>query len=78
MITIGVSGRQFCQDIPVTDDEILEDTETYTLSLTSTDNDVVIATPTASLIILDTIDGNVILMHKYTIFVTPLNVHSFC
>ena len=73
-----MSGREFCLDIPVTDDEVLEDTETYTLSLTSIDDDVVIATPTASLIILDTVDGNIILTHKYTISVTPSNVHSFC
>ena len=72
MVTIGVSGRQFCLDIPVTDDEVLEDTETYTLSLTSTDDDVVIATSTASLIILDTIDGNISISTQF------LLLHQMC
>ena len=62
LVTIGESGRQFCLDVSVVDDEILEDTETYTLSLTSTDGDVAIATPTASLVILDTTDGKLSFM----------------
>ena len=53
----GASGREICHEISVIDDEILEATETYTIILTSSDGDVIIAIPTASLIILDEIDG---------------------
>ena len=57
MIAVGVSGRQFCHNITVIDDDILEGLETYTVSLTSSDTDVVINTATASLVILDEMDG---------------------
>ena len=75
MITIGVSGREFCLDIPVIDDEVLEDTETYTLSLTTTDDDVTVATPTASLVILDTSDGNNIYIHMQFLCLSTQSVN---
>lgn len=53
------NGRELCHNISVTDDDVLENTETYTVSLTSEDDDVTIAIPTASVIILDQIDGTV-------------------
>ena len=52
-------GGVLCRNISVTDDDILESTETYTVSLTSEDDDVTITIPTASVIILDQIDGTV-------------------
>lgn len=52
-------GREVCRNISVTDDDILENTETYTVSLTSEDDDVTITIPTASVVILDQIDGTV-------------------
>ena len=55
--SLGESGRELCHEISVIDDEVLEDAETYTVSLTSTDDDVAIAVTTASLIILDETDG---------------------
>ena len=53
----GASGREICHNISIIDDEVLEATETYTITLTSSDDDVSIANPTASLLILDAIDG---------------------
>ena len=58
MFTVGENGRQLCHNVFVINDDILEDTETYTISLTSTDTDVIINNNTASLLIIDENDGN--------------------
>ena len=58
MFTVGENGRQLCHNVFVINDDILEDTETYTISLTSTDTDVFINNNTASLLIIDENDGN--------------------
>lgn len=55
-------GGMLCHNISVTDDDILENTETYTVSLTSDDDDVTITIPTSSMIILDQIDGTVMVL----------------
>ena len=55
--TIGESGREICHNVSVTDDDVLEDTETYTITLSSSDEDIIIQSPTASLVIVDEADG---------------------
>ena len=58
IFTEGESGRELCHNILINNDDILEETEIYNISLTSTDTDVTINDNTASLMIIDQIDGN--------------------
>ena len=55
--TAGERGRELCHNVSVTDDDILEDTETFTITLSSTDEDILIQSSTALLAILDETDG---------------------
>lgn len=63
--TVGESGRELCHNVSVTDDDILEDTETYMLILSSLDKNIIIQTSTALLVILDETDGKLTPDLKY-------------
>ena len=54
----GDSKQELCQNISVVDDAVLEDSETYTIMLSSLDGNAIIQTSTALLVILDETDGN--------------------
>ena len=53
----GESGQEICHNLTLIDDAIYEETETYTLSLSSPDDDVNVASPTASFTITDEVDS---------------------
>ena len=72
--TVGERGRGLCLNVSVTDDDILEDTETYTITLSSTDEDVLIQSSTALLVILDETDGKLTLKT----LPTSLSYSLFC
>ena len=55
--TAGESGRELCSTFSVIDDSILEDTEIYAISLSSFDENILIPSPTSSIVILDEIDS---------------------
>lgn len=63
--SVGESGRELCHNVSINDDNILEDTETYTIILSSQDTDVIIQDSMANLIIIDEVDG--ILYLYYTL-----------
>ena len=71
----GDGGQQLCPNISVTDDEVLEDTETYTVSLSSNETSVSIDVPTASIVILDEADGKYIVTKEYPILVHNIMVY---
>ena len=72
--TAGERGRELCHNVSVTDDDILEDTEIFTITLSSTDEDILIQSSTALLAILDETDG------KLTIKTLPTSLSCilFC
>ncbi len=49
-LTIRESGEQVCVNVSVVDDLILENTETFTVRPNSTDQDVIIANSTATIV----------------------------
>lgn len=70
--TVGKGGRELCHNVLVTDDDILEDTETYMLILSSLDEDVIIQTSTALLVILDETDGKLTPDFKISLYICHL------
>ena len=52
------SEQELCQNVAIVDDAILEDSETYTIMLSSLDGNAIVQTSTTLLVILDETDGN--------------------
>lgn len=52
------SEQELCHSIAIVDDPVLEDSETYTIMLSSLDGNAIIQTSTTLLVILDETDGN--------------------
>ena len=72
--TSGEIGQEVCHSFSVNDDTILEDTEVYETTLTSLNEDVVIRSPTTSLVILDEIDGICIILALHNVVFVLLQI----
>ena len=51
--TGSINGAMICVNITILDDSILEENETFTMTLTTADSDVIIGTTMAAIIIID-------------------------